>query len=95
MKATTNSLRALPAEILSGSKACHSSIALQGQLVRSVSIQKLQGQEFTPQRLRLTRHLTKRLNHGHGAEGFLDKYFEGDELAIQFAVAAASESAAY
>ena len=64
-----------------------------GQLVRSVVMQELRGESFTPQRLELIRLLRLRLNHPHGAERLLEKVFEGDELATQFAITAAAQAA--
>jgi len=66
-----------------------------GSLVRSVIMQHLQGHEFTAQRLELTQLLRARLNHDFGVQSVLEKCFEGDEVAISFAVQAAAEAAAY
>lgn len=64
-----------------------------GSLVRSVVMQELRGETFTPQRLELTRLLRLRLNHPHAAELVLQKCFEGDELATQFVITAAAQAA--
>jgi hypothetical protein len=66
-----------------------------GQLLRSVIIQQLRGEEFTPQRLELITLLRQRINHEFTAIRLLEKCYEGDKAAIEFTVRAVAEAAAY
>ena len=66
-----------------------------GQLVRSVLIQQLRGEEFTPARLELIRLLRMRLSNEYQVTRLLEQCFEGSDLAIRFAISATAEAAAY
>ena len=64
-----------------------------GSLVRSVVMQELRGETFTPQRLELIRLLRLRFNDPNSAERLLTKVFEGHELATRFVITAAAQAA--